>query len=55
MSDICSSCGKRTANDSGSVKFKCPSCGKTEMIRCTKCRQLATKYTCAECGFQGPN
>jgi Zn-ribbon RNA-binding protein len=52
---LCSSCKKDITNDIGSVKFNCPGCSKTEIIRCKSCRQLATKYTCHECGFVGPN
>ena len=52
---ICSSCKKDITNDVGSVKFKCPSCGKTEIVRCQKCRKIAANYKCAECGFIGPN
>ena len=51
----CSSCKKSIANDSGSVRFMCPNCGKQEVIRCLSCRKSATKYKCPECGFEGPN
>jgi Zn-ribbon RNA-binding protein len=51
----CISCKKDITNDNGSVKFMCPGCGKYEIIRCTKCRQIVAKYTCPECGFIGPN
>jgi len=52
---ICSSCKKKVANDKGSVCFICPNCNKFEIVRCTNCRSNATKYTCSECGFVGPN
>ncbi len=55
MTDKCNSCKNTITNDAGSVKFKCPQCGKTEIIRCSACRKNATKFTCAECGFEGPN
>jgi predicted RNA-binding Zn-ribbon protein involved in translation (DUF1610 family) len=51
---ICSSCKKRISNNPGMVKFKCPECGKAEIVRCKSCRKNAAKYKC-ECGFQGPN
>lgn len=51
----CVSCGKKVTNDSGSVTFNCPKCGKQVMIRCEHCREIAAKYRCAECGFEGPN
>ncbi|MFH1506513.1 MAG: zinc finger domain-containing protein [archaeon] len=51
----CISCKKRLTNDKGSVRFMCPSCGKHEIIRCKKCRQIVVKYKCPECGFEGPN
>ena len=51
----CSSCKKRIANDTGTVTFMCPKCGKAEIIRCKHCREVAAKYECPECGFKGPN
>jgi predicted RNA-binding Zn-ribbon protein involved in translation (DUF1610 family) len=39
----------------GSVKFKCPSCGKEEIIRSLHDRKIAAPYKCKECGFEGPN
>ncbi|PIZ51539.1 RNA-binding protein [Candidatus Woesearchaeota archaeon CG_4_10_14_0_2_um_filter_33_13] len=51
----CSSCKIKVANDKGAVSFKCPSCGKYEIVRCTGCRSKATKYTCPGCEFVGPN
>jgi predicted RNA-binding Zn-ribbon protein involved in translation (DUF1610 family) len=51
----CSSCKTQITNDKGSVEFNCPNCGKTKITRCSKCRQIVTKYTCAACGFVGPN
>lgn len=55
MTDVSTSSNKRIANDSGSVKFTCPNCGKFEIIRGLQERKKATKYTCPECGFTGPN
>lgn len=51
----CSSCNKDITNDSGSVTFQCPGCGKFEIIRCSHCRKIVAQYKCPECGFVGPN
>ncbi|MCP3682831.1 MAG: DUF1610 domain-containing protein [bacterium] len=52
---FCSSCKKKITSGSTAAKFLCPSCGKTEIVRCANCRANAVKYKCAECGFTGPN
>jgi len=52
---VCISCKKRITNKAGATRFKCPSCGKYEIIRCPECRERGIKYTCPECGFTGPN
>ncbi len=49
---ICSSCKREVTDDY--VEFKCPSCGKTTIVRCKKCRENVLPYTCEECGFTGP-
>lgn len=51
----CMSCKKRITNTIGTVRFPCPKCGEYEIIRCMHCRQLAAKYKCANCSFEGPN
>ncbi|MBT4540911.1 RNA-binding protein [Candidatus Woesearchaeota archaeon] len=51
----CNSCNKSITNDGGSVRFKCPSCSKYELVRCKACRVNIVRYKCAECGFEGPN
>ncbi len=51
----CGSCKKDITNDGGSVVFKCPSCGKYEIVRCKHCREIVAKYKCPGCGFEGPN
>lgn len=51
----CTSCKKDIANDTGTVRFKCPNCGNVEIVRCKHCRVTAVKYKCSECGFEGPN
>ncbi|MBR9690815.1 RNA-binding protein [Candidatus Woesearchaeota archaeon] len=52
---FCSSCKKDVSNDTGNVSFKCPKCGKEDIIRCTHCRDIAAKYVCHSCKFEGPN
>ncbi|HJJ55569.1 MAG TPA: zinc finger domain-containing protein [Methanocorpusculum sp.] len=48
----CTSCNA-PLSDRGATEFKCPVCG--EMIhRCAYCRKQSIKYTCKNCGFQGP-
>jgi predicted RNA-binding Zn-ribbon protein involved in translation (DUF1610 family) len=51
----CNSCGVKLTSLVGSVKFSCPSCGKSDISRCKKCRGLGTRYKCKDCGFEGPN
>ncbi|MBI2106082.1 DUF1610 domain-containing protein [Candidatus Woesearchaeota archaeon] len=50
---ICSSCNKNI--QTGATRFKCPGCGKNEIIRCGHCKKTAVKYKCNSCGFVGPN
>jgi len=52
---ICSSCKTKITNLEGVARFKCPNCGKVEIIRCKKCRKIASKYSCPDCSFSGPN
>lgn len=52
---VCSSCKKRITNTLGTTEFKCPNCGKTDIIRCKHCREIVAKYTCPNCEFTGPN
>ncbi|HLC45501.1 MAG TPA: zinc finger domain-containing protein [archaeon] len=49
---ICSSCGSSVLNKY--TEFKCPGCGKNEIVRCEKCRRLTNEYKCKDCGFSGP-
>ncbi len=51
----CSSCKKNITNIVGSAIFKCPSCGKADIIRCKNCRAIVATYKCPSCGFEGPN
>ncbi|MEM1619139.1 MAG: zinc finger domain-containing protein [Fervidicoccaceae archaeon] len=50
----CSSCNRFILPGERATKFPCPSCGKTTIIRCRKCRSLSVSYTCPACGFTGP-
>jgi predicted RNA-binding Zn-ribbon protein involved in translation (DUF1610 family) len=50
----CTSCGTRIENQKNWVEFDCPSCSKTVIIRCEKCRTLMNVYECPDCKFQGP-
>lgn len=52
---VCDATKVKITNDTGNVRFMCPSCGKSEIIRSKKARELAIKYTCPSCGFEGPN
>ena len=51
----CISCKKKIDNSQGSVSFKCPNCGKYDVVRCGECRKSAVKYICPQCEFKGPN
>ncbi|USN45456.1 MAG: RNA-binding protein [Candidatus Woesearchaeota archaeon] len=42
-------------NDLGAVSFKCPSCGKVDIVRSSSERKNAVRYICPACGFTGPN
>ena len=37
------------------TRFKCPKCGKSEIIRSLHAKRLAIKYKCQLCNFEGPN
>ncbi|MBS3133972.1 RNA-binding protein [Candidatus Woesearchaeota archaeon] len=51
--NICNSCKKQILE--GAALFKCPECGKSVIVRCKHCREIAARYTCEKCGFSGPN
>jgi hypothetical protein len=55
QAERCSSCKTAVTNVSGTVKFLCPQCSKSEIVRCERCRRFAAKYNCASCGLEGPN
>jgi predicted RNA-binding Zn-ribbon protein involved in translation (DUF1610 family) len=50
----CSTCGINLAGQEKFVKFKCPSCAESVIIRCHRCKKLSTPYRCAKCKFEGP-
>jgi Zn-ribbon RNA-binding protein len=51
----CNSCKAKVGSSDASINFKCPSCGKGEIIRCKACRVRVIAYICPDCGFEGPN
>jgi hypothetical protein len=55
MTTSCITCKQPITGQAGAAKFKCPKCGKYEIIRCAHCREIAAKYQCPECKFEGPN
>jgi len=52
---VCTSCKRRITNTIGSTRFMCPKCAKVEIIRCNHCREIAAKYRCSSCSFEGPD
>lgn len=52
---VCNSCNKTIQE--GATIFKCPDCGKEDIIRCSHCKKLGVRYKCPnpDCGFSGPN
>jgi predicted RNA-binding Zn-ribbon protein involved in translation (DUF1610 family) len=50
----CVSCGVSIGSGKNWVKFSCPKCKKTEIIRCEGCKKLENTYKCKDCGFIGP-
>lgn len=53
--NTCNSCNKEINTLQQNTRFPCPSCGKSEIVRCGPCRQIVAKYKCSQCGFVGPN
>ncbi len=49
----CTSCNRGVQE--GATIFKCPKCGKEEIVRCKDCKRVGVKYNCKGCGFEGPN
>ncbi|MBL7160205.1 MAG: DUF1610 domain-containing protein [Candidatus Aenigmarchaeota archaeon] len=55
MSDLkCTTCGMNLIGQEDFVKFECPKCGESVVIRCGQCRKLSTLYKCLKCEFEGP-
>jgi len=52
---VCKSCKRNITNMDSTTRFNCPDCGKFEIVRCLHCREIAAKYTCPNCNFEGPN
>ena len=52
---VTSNLGNSITNDKGSVSFNCPKCAKSKVIRTKNERQNVARYTCKDCGFEGPN
>jgi Zn-ribbon RNA-binding protein len=52
---LCISTKKKIDNDNGATTFKCPGCGKFEIVRSSYARKNALQYKCPQCGFVGPN
>lgn len=50
----CTTCGENLLTEDKFVRFKCPECGETEIVRCKRCRRLKNPYECEKCGFEGP-
>ncbi len=51
----CSASKEELSNNKGSVVFKCPKCVQADITRSFHSRELGTRYTCPQCGFEGPN
>ena len=51
----CTSCKMKMVSSEGIATFKCPSCGKEDVVRCKKCRVDSIPYVCSDCAFEGPN
>jgi len=50
----CSSCNTHVLAKENFVKFNCPNCGESLIIRCSTCKALGNIYKCEKCGFEGP-
>ncbi len=50
----CSSCGVEVSAKKNFVRFKCPSCLETEIVRCFNCKTSSQKFECGKCKFVGP-
>ncbi|MCK4635175.1 MAG: DUF1610 domain-containing protein [Candidatus Aenigmarchaeota archaeon] len=50
----CITCGTNLISEEKFTRFKCPACGKSEIIRCKSCRVRKIPYKCEKCEFRGP-
>ena len=50
----CTTSKEEITNMNEAAVFKCPKCGKAEIIRSKHCRKIGSGYKCPECGFEGP-
>ncbi|MFW9907927.1 MAG: zinc finger domain-containing protein [Candidatus Thorarchaeota archaeon] len=50
----CTSCHGSVSPQEHSVKMACPNCGGFTIWRCESCRRFSNRYTCPNCGFEGP-
>ena len=50
---ICVSCKQPIIPGEKGVSFPCPNCGYI-LWRDHHCRELANRYKCPSCGFEGP-
>jgi predicted RNA-binding Zn-ribbon protein involved in translation (DUF1610 family) len=50
----CTSCNVSIHARENFVKFKCPSCNETLIVRCINCKNTGALYKCKKCGFEGP-
>jgi hypothetical protein len=48
----CSSCNREVT--SNYAEFRCPECGKSNIVRCQHCRETVKTYKCEKCNFVGP-
>ncbi|MBS3147704.1 RNA-binding protein [Candidatus Woesearchaeota archaeon] len=53
--NTCITCKQPSIGQTGFTIFKCPKCLKTDLSRCSHCRKIAAKFSCPQCGFEGPN
>ena len=50
----CTSCGVDISAKKSFVRFNCPNCGESEIVRCFNCKSMSSKYECEKCKFVGP-
>ncbi|HLC59650.1 MAG TPA: zinc finger domain-containing protein [archaeon] len=50
----CTSCGTDSLARKNFVRFMCPNCMETEIVRCFNCKVMSNRYECVKCKFIGP-